>query len=514
VGRALLPADLPAERVAARIGLISDTPAPGRCPALPPTLEQVLGGVDLILHARDLGELLALDRLVGVRPPLCERRPATRRLVLLEPWADSRSRMTLPLPVRCRSVAARVVRRPADPGGTRYHAGRRATLPRAPGTGPQPTEGQRVRITEVKVFTLEGRPRSGLALYEIPRGGRAAGEATPHRWTFTEVHTDEGLVGLTHGGSAEVKAAGRLLLGEDPTRTEYLWEKLYAALRPNVRPVALLDLALWDLLGKIRGLPVYALLGGPTRERVRAYAAMLGFATEPARAAAASVEYVEQGFSALKWYLPHNALDGEEGLRQNVALIEAVREAVGPDVDVMVDCLLSDPRPNSVLYAIKLARALEPYRPAWLEEPLAFDDLDAHRRLAEATRIPLAFGEHYYTRWQIKDAIERGAPAVVQPDPNAAGGITELRKIIALASTYGVVVAPHANESCRNNLHLLFAQPERLCPWGEWGVRINHDVQYFWTDFYQPVRGFFPLPGGPGFGYALDPEKIVRRVEL
>jgi L-rhamnonate dehydratase len=371
-----------------------------------------------------------------------------------------------------------------------------------------------MKITAVKVLQLEGRPRSGLALYEIARGGREPNEATPHRWTFTEVHTDAGLVGLTHGGSPEVKAAGRFLLGEDPTRVEHLWEKLYGALRPNVRPVAILDLALWDLQGKIRGEPVYRLLGGPTRERVRAYAAMLGFSTEPERAAARSVEWVQQGFTALKWYLPHNALDGPQGLAQNVALIAAVREAVGPEVQIMVDCLLSNPRANSLLYAIDLARRLEPYRPAWIEEPLAFDDLDSHRRLAEATRIPLAFGEHHYTRWQIKEAIERGGATVLQPDPNAAGGLTEMRKIIAVASTYGVIVAPHANESCRNNLHLLFAQPERLCPLGEWGVRINHDVQYFWSDFYQPVGGYFEPPAGPGFGSALDPEKIVRRTEL
>jgi L-alanine-DL-glutamate epimerase-like enolase superfamily enzyme len=159
---------------------------------------------------------------------------------------------------------------------------------------------------------------------------------------------------------------------------------------------------------------------------------MLGFSTEPARAAERSIEYVEQGFSALKWYLPHNALDGDDGLANNVALIRAVREAVGPDVDIMVDWLLSDPRVNSVLYAVKLARRLEEYRPTWIEEPLNFDDLDAHRRLAAATSIPLAFGEHYYTRWQIKDAIERGGATILQPDPNAAGGITELRRRLDL----------------------------------------------------------------------------------
>jgi len=373
-----------------------------------------------------------------------------------------------------------------------------------------------VKITAVRVFELEGRPREGLALYETARGGFAPGESSPHRWTFTEIATDEGLTGLSFGGSREVREAGDLLLGEDPLRVEYLWERLYGYphLRQRVPVIAVLDLALWDLIGKAKGEPVYRLLGGPTRERVRAYAGMLGFSAEPDAAARRSAEWVERGFTALKWYLPHNARDGAEGLRRNVALIRAVRQAVGDDVEIMVDCLLSNPRVNSVLYAIELARRLEEYRPTWLEEPLHFDDLDAHATLARATRIPLAFAEHFYTRWQLRQVIESGAATVVQPDPVWAGGITEMRKIIAVASTYGLAVVPHGNESCRNNLHLLFAQPERICPLGEWGVRINHDVQYFYRDFYEPRDGYFHPPGGPGFGYALDPDKIVRRTEL
>jgi L-alanine-DL-glutamate epimerase-like enolase superfamily enzyme len=110
--------------------------------------------------------------------------------------------------------------------------------------------------------------------------------------------------------------------------------------------------------------------------------------------------------------------------------------------------------------------------------------------------------------------LESGAATVLQPDPVWAGGVTELRKIAALASTWGVPLVPHGNESCRNALHLLFAQPERVCPLAEWGVRINHDVQYFFTDFYEPRDGAFDPPGGPGFGYALDPTKIVRRREV
>lgn len=373
-----------------------------------------------------------------------------------------------------------------------------------------------MKITRVRVFNLEGEARSGMALYEIARAGLAANEATPYRGTFTQIETDEGITGLSHGGTVETKALGELLIGEDPMRVEYLWEKLYQSTyhRLRIANLAVLDLCLWDIIGKAKQEPVYRLLGGPTRDRVRAYAGMLGFSTEPERAAERSREFVEQGFTALKWYLPCNEREGKDGLRCNVALVKAVREAVGPDVDLMVDCLLSDPKPNSILYVIDLARRLEEFRPTWLEEPLNFDDLDAHARLAASTRIPIAFGEHFYTRWQIRAIIESGAATVLQPDPNAAGGITEMRKIAALASTYGIPVVPHANESCRNNLHFLFANTERTCPLGEWGGKINANVQYFYRDWYAPKNGYFEPPAGPGFGYELDEHKITSRAEL
>ena len=374
-----------------------------------------------------------------------------------------------------------------------------------------------MRITEVRVFELEGPMRTGMALYETQRDGLAPNEPSPYRHRFTQIETDEGLMGLSYGGSAEVKAIGRQLIGQDPLRVEYLWEMLYSGTYyryERVTSLAVLDIALWDLIGKIKGEPVYRLLGGPCQERIRAYAGMLGFSTEPLAAARRSVEWLEKEFTALKWYLAHNALDGDEGLDRNVALIKAVRQAVGNDIEIMVDWLLADPTANSILYAIKLARRLEEYHPTWIEEPLNFDDLDAHVKLAQATSIPLAFGEHWYTRWQIRQAIESGAVTVLQPDPSAAGGITEMRKIIAVASTYGLPVVPHANESCRNAVHLLFANPARVCPLGEWGVKINHNAQFFYQDFYEPERGYFRPPSGLGFGYGLDPAKIVRRTEL
>ena len=374
-----------------------------------------------------------------------------------------------------------------------------------------------MKITAVKVFEVEGAPRSGQALYEIPRGGLAPYEVTPHRQVFTEVETDAGISGLCCGGSAEVGALGRSLIGEDPVRVEHIWERLYSQSynrARNLGSLSVLDVALWDLIGKARGEPVYRLLGGPCRERIRAYAAMLGFSTEPEAAAQRSLEQVEKGFAALKWYLPCGEGDGEEGLARNVALIRAVREAVGEEIDLMVDCILSGSSGNSLLYAIKLARRLELYLPTWLEEPLNPEDLEAYVKLSRATSIPLAFGERLYTRWQFKQVLESGAATVIQPEPLATGGLTEMRRIAALAATYGVPLIPHANESCRSAIHLLFAHPNRICPLAEWGVKINHNVQFFFRDFYEPVNGYFELPPGPGCGYELDVEKVVRRREL
>jgi len=374
-----------------------------------------------------------------------------------------------------------------------------------------------MKITNVRSYQLTGPLREGLALFETPRGGLAPFESTPHRMAFTEIETDEGLIGLALGGSRAVVDLGQRLIGEDPMRIEYHWQQISASSYQRfslLRSLSVLDMALWDLVGKAKDEPVYRLLGGHCRERIPAYAGMLGFSTDPRAAAERSVEYVEKGFPAVKWYLPYNATAGQEGLARNVALIEAVREAVGDEVDIMLDCLLANPTENSLLWAISLARRIEPYRPAWLEEPLNFDDIEAHRRLAQATRIPLAFGEHWYSRRQFADLIASGAPTVLQPELLSCGGVTEMRKIITLASAYGIPVIPHANESGRMAAHVLFAQAPNVCPRAEWGVRLNHNAQFFYHDFYEPVNGFYELPPGPGMGLVLDESKVVERIEL
>jgi L-alanine-DL-glutamate epimerase-like enolase superfamily enzyme len=374
-----------------------------------------------------------------------------------------------------------------------------------------------MKITAVRVFELLGPPRSGIALYETARGALTPAQVTEHRLTFTQIETDEGISGLALGGSREVKALGQKLIGEDPMAVEQLWEQLFTSGYPHtlhLQSLSTLDLALWDLIGHAKQEPIYRLLGGPCQKRIRAYAAFLGFSTEPERAAERSIEWVEKGFTGVKWYLPYNEAAGEEGLRKNEALARAVRSAVGDDVDLMFDCILSNSSGNSLLYAIKLARRLEPYRPTWLEEPLNPEDLEAYTRLAKSTTVPLAFGERLVTRWQFKQAIECGAATVHQPELACTGGLTEMRKIAALLSVYGLPLVPHANETSRNAIHLLFSLPARIAPLGEWGIKINHNFQFFFKDFYEPVNGYFETPTGMGFGYEIDPDKIIEQREL
>ena len=285
-------------------------------------------------------------------------------------------------------------------------------------------ERKGMKITNVRVFQLLGKGRSPSAVFETPHPylGNAT---TAERHQFTVIETDDGLSGLSYGGTVATKELGQILVGCDPLRVEYLWEKLYSTTYYRLmhhQDIATLDLALWDLAGKARRESVVSLLGGPVQERVPAYAAMLGFSPEPQKAAERSLEWAEKGFCAVKWYLPYNASAGSEGMKKNIEIVEAVRKAVGNVIGIILDFGVSDPSQNSLLYMTELARQLEPYGIQWLEEPLNYDDLDAYRRLAMSTRIPIAFGERWYSRWQMQQVIEQGAASVVQPDiPRGAG---------------------------------------------------------------------------------------------
>jgi L-alanine-DL-glutamate epimerase-like enolase superfamily enzyme len=273
--------------------------------------------------------------------------------------------------------------------------------------------------------------------------------------------------------------------------------------------ISALDCALWDLKGKAWGQPVYRLLGGPTRASVPAYASMLGFSTEPAAAAEVARSYQAQGFRAQKWFFRHGPGDGAEGRARNLALAEALREALGPHEPLMFDAYMGWDLP----YATEMVRALAPLRPAWVEEPVPPEHVGALRQIRQAAGVPIATGEHVYTRWQVRELLAGEAVDVVQADPDWTGGISELVKICALASAFDVPTIAHGH-SLLPALHVAGAQSPQAVPMVEYLVRYQEQKQFFHAPIYRPVNGELGLPDLPGLGMVLDEAKIEAREEL
>jgi L-alanine-DL-glutamate epimerase-like enolase superfamily enzyme len=341
------------------------------------------------------------------------------------------------------------------------------------------------------------------------------------------ITTDDGLVGIGEVDSSPevVKAAieapkshltscglRQLLLGEDPRDVARLWEKLYRGSlyfgRRGVGVHALsgIDIALWDLCGKALGQPVWRLLGGAHRDRVRAYASTL-MPDTPVEAGRTAEQWASQGFTAVKlgWGGFGRSLDTD------VALVEAARAAVGDRVELMFDIGLVWDGPT----AIQQVRRMERFRPYWIEEPLPPDDLEGYRRLADAVDTRIATGEQSVTRWDFVELLERGRVDVVQPDLAHAGGITETRRIAELARLHGVLTVPHAFKTGilkAATLHFLAALP--VAPFLEfcvWDSPLAHDLvePRFWID----GDGMVKVPQEPGLGITLN-DDVVRRYRV
>jgi galactonate dehydratase len=337
-------------------------------------------------------------------------------------------------------------------------------------------------------------------------------------WLFVRITTDEGLVGWgeasLHGAVESVEAAiheyGQHLIGEDPAGPERHWHRLYNAWRWRggavfMTAMSALDLALWDLEGKRLGVPVHRLLGGAHRTELRVYAShWLSGVTTPEAAYDGAKEAVRRGFTAFKCnpvsYQGLRAGEARE-IRKAAELIGAAREAVGPDVDIFIECgeLLS-PRT-----AVMLDEALAPYRPGWFEEPIPFENAKAMGLLARDLRVPIATGERLLSRYEYRQLLEEGACKIIQPDLMHAGGFTETRRIASLADTYYVPVAPHnpGGMICTAAaMHLAAAVPnffilEQMEPQRAFRDRAS----------INPIRfenGCFILPDGPGLGIEPD----------
>ncbi|MDP8924752.1 MAG: mandelate racemase/muconate lactonizing protein [Chloroflexota bacterium] len=336
---------------------------------------------------------------------------------------------------------------------------------------------------------------------------------------FVEVHTDEGVTGI--GGPITLEQAfiidtqlRALIEGADPLAHELIWDKLYrysvhGRKGATMMAISAVDCALWDLKGKWANAPVYRLLGGPTRGEIPAYASALGYSVEPERAAARAKQLVGQGYRATKWFFREGPADGKAGMEKNVALVAALREAIGDNVDLMLDCWMS----WDVPYTVAMAERLEEYAPRWLEEPVLPDKIESYAEIRRRTSVPISGGEHEYTRWGLKQLMDAEAVDVLQPDIYWCGGITETLKICAIASTYDLPVVPHGH-STPATAHLIASQPANLCPILEYLVKWNEIHQFFLKTPLKPKNGVVTLPETPGLGMELDEAKTEERKEL
>jgi L-rhamnonate dehydratase len=312
---------------------------------------------------------------------------------------------------------------------------------------------------------------------------------TFHGWLVVEVFTDDGLLGI--GNAALAPQVTKqvidlylkpLLIGRDPWDIEFLWQTMYrktmAFGRKGIGIVAIsaIDIALWDILGKSAKQPVYRLLGGRTKPRIPVYASRL-YSVELNELEAEAKRYKKEGYKAMKLRFGWGPTDGAAGMQHNLALVHAVREAVGDGVDVMADAYMG----WTLDYAKRMLPLLEPFHLRWLEEPVIPDDVLGYAELKSYGRVPIAGGEHEFTVYGFRDLLQARALDYIQFDTNRVGGITQARKIAALAEAYSVPVIPHAGQM--HNYHVVMASLNS--PMAEYFPVVDVEVgnELFWYIF-------------------------------
>lgn len=366
-------------------------------------------------------------------------------------------------------------------------------------------------------------------------GGRGA--VSEKEALIVEVQTDSGIVGLgecnTFRNMRGLKAVieeilAPIVIGEDPTDTERLWEKTYRQTLPHGRRGLLIvamsgiDVALWDIVGKAVGMPVYKLLGGATNTRVKAYASGLYPTADLDALQSEAARYLAEGFRAMKQRIGM-------GPSQDIRLVRAVREAIGYDNELMADvCTAWSPyaaedekvrmrvmnEGPARVHAERLMAELEPFRLSWVEEPLPPDDLDGMALLAARSSTPIAIGENVFTRYEAREVLVKRACDILQPDVTRIGGISEARKVAAMASAWHIQCVPHIWGSAialAANLHFIVATHN--CTYVEYDTLPNPLRTEICSRPLVPVDGWFGPPEGPGLGVELR-EEVLRRFEV
>jgi L-alanine-DL-glutamate epimerase-like enolase superfamily enzyme len=333
---------------------------------------------------------------------------------------------------------------------------------------------------------------------------------------YLRIRTDQALDGIY--GPLEKEVAMLVLdqlrpflIGKDALAGETLWDQMYRSNRHSRRGLFLMgisavDNTLWDLRGRYYKVPVYRLLGGPTRASAEAYASCLGYSLEPASVRKRALQFKDEGFRYQKWFLAYGPGDGPEGLRKNVELVRILRETVGDDVQLMFDVYSGWDQ----TYALEWARQVERYHPHWLEEATHPEKIESFANLRRSVGFPIASGEHFYGRWEVEEYLKAGALNVVQADPEWCGGASELVKICTVASLHDVQVIPHGH-SIHAALHVVASQSPMTCPLVEYLVIKMSSYYHFEKEAPHPVRGRIALPESPGFGIEWDSAKIEKQ---
>ena len=323
---------------------------------------------------------------------------------------------------------------------------------------------------------------------------------------YVIVKTDEGLEGLgTSEGGRPVKAVvddslRRVLVGEDPMNTERIWNRMFWTVRSGgrkgiaINAMSAVDIALWDLKAKALGLPLYKLLGAYSEATpVYGSGGWTNFTTE--ELVAEQMSYVERGFTRIKLKVGKDFGQAEE---EDLRRLAAVRQAAGPDVEIYVDA-------NNGYYArqaIRMSRAFEDYNVKWFEEPVLADDIEGLAAVSRATTIPVATGEHEWTKFGFKELMARGAADIVQPDIGRVGGVTEWIKVANMAQAFNLPVASHGYQEV--HLHVACAIPNMMVV--EYLGLLERRCRLFYKDFPEPRAGMWaPYPDRPGLGLELSP---------
>ena len=365
-----------------------------------------------------------------------------------------------------------------------------STVPQTQGKPPQ--FKTKLKITEVETFLVKPR------------------------WLFLKVHTDAGIVGLgepvlegrARTCASAVEEVAPYLTGKDPRNVVHHWQSIYRHAFYRGGPILTsvlsgIEQALWDIKGKFLGVPVYELLGGPTRDQVRVYA-HVGNNPEMLKQRKA------QGFTAFKTGVKNATQSGvvasQKFVEEAAAAFVALREAGGKEVDIGIDFHGAISPPNAKL----LIKALEPYQPMFIEEPVQAQNVDVMAGIARGTHLPIATGERIFTKWGFREILEKAAATILQPDLCHAGGIMETRIIAGMAEAYYAAIAPHnplGPISLAAGLQLAASIPNFMCQ-----EQVTLGDGYLKQPF-KVEKGHVRIPEGPGLGIELDENQIANKLD-